>query len=194
MSEENKQEKTGRKKCGRKKAIQIDEQTGMVIYNNDMQKEFIERYLIAPHRKTAEEWAKEFNVSVYTIYSWRKFARLELNRVLKEETENIKQDLSRLANKAFDGIEDALDSRDENLRTATCIKVFEMLGINNKNPVNLDATISLLEFQQIYMTFVNLIRKYFGKSEYKDAFDAFSKEWEQTIYQWREMNNIITTN
>jgi len=186
-------EKNEKKKRGRKKAIQKDEQTGLIKYKDPICQRFVERYVSEEKMKTDAEWAKEFNVCPMTILRWRQAAKYEINRIINERNQDLIQDLSKLGSIAVKNINRTLyETTDEHLKTTTSVKILELLGIDKKKPVKLESSISITDFQQIYMSLINLIRKHFGKSEYREAFEAFDKEWFETIQKWKQEN--LSTN
>ena len=188
-------EKNEKKKRGRKKAIQKDEQTGLILYSNPAHQKFIEQYLNETEIKTDAQWAEKFHVSTVTIYKWRKAAKFEINRIINERNQHLMQDMSKLGRIAVKNINKTLNNNsDEQLQTATSIKVLEMLGIDKKNPVKLESSISITDFQHIYITLLSLIRKHFGKMEYKEVLDAFNRDLSETIKQWKESNFFNATN
>jgi len=182
-------EKNEKKKRGRKKAIQKDEQTGLIKYKDPICQRFVERYVSEEKMKTDAEWAKEFNVCPMTILRWRQAAKYEINRIINERNQDLMQDLSKLGSIAVKNIyKTLLNNSDEQFQTTISIKILEMLGINKKNPVQLQATISITDFKHIYTIILSLIRKHFGKIEFKTQLDAFNNDLGETIKQWKESN------
>ncbi len=189
MDNEKNNKKTGRP---RKSNFEIEKQTGIAIYKNPEQKLFLERYL--SEIKTDDEWAKEFNVSRMTIYRWKQESKYEINRILNSRIDNIKQELTKLSEKAIINIKKSLNDEDKHLNAQMSVKVLELLGIDKKNPVELKSSITLTEFRFIYTSMLSLIRKHFGKMEFKSQLDAFNEDLENTIEQWRKSDIFFKSN